>query len=73
MTSFVQYEYSTVFSHQVDHELRKTWDEYAGDMITVDTDSLTDTKLIHWIMKYPVSTGRLHCPSTTLYASVIKF
>ena len=58
-TAFVITELYPIPSHlylpQVDHDIRKSWDAYAGDMAVVDTDTDTDSKLIHWIMKYPVS------------------
>jgi len=40
---------------QVDHERRKNWDDYAGDLVVLDRDKLTNSRLLHWIMKYPVS------------------
>ena len=42
---------------QVDHDLRKDWDENARDLVVLDSDYRSNCKLIHWIMKYPVSTS----------------
>ena len=38
----------------MNYELRKTWDNYADNMVTLDSDQETGSKLIHWVMKYPV-------------------
>ncbi len=52
MDVFERFVLSLTF--QVDQNLRRTWDTYAGQMATVDSDELSNCKLIHWIMKYPV-------------------
>ena len=41
---------------QVDNELRKSWDSFALKLETVDSDPRTRSDVIHWVMKYPVST-----------------
>ncbi len=52
---YTQFTYIQYCVTQVDHDSRKSWDAYAGDMAVIDSDSKTNCKLIHWIMKYPVS------------------
>ena len=40
---------------QIDNDLRKTWDNFALKLETVDSDPRTGSDVIHWVMKYPVS------------------
>ena len=49
---------------QIDNDLRKTWDNFALKLETVDSDPRTGSDVIHWIMKYPVSVNNLHHPSS---------
>lgn len=38
---------------QVDNKFRRSWDEYADTLVTVENDETSNCRLIHWIMKYP--------------------
>ena len=40
---------------QANNEERKEWDTYALKLETVDRDSQTESEVVHWILKYPVS------------------
>ncbi len=55
---------------QVDEELRMSWDHSVAKLKTVDYDQNSDCGLVHWVMKYPVSSRHVEAGHVTVTLSL---
>ena len=45
----------------MDEETRMSWDLYLTKLKTVDSDPGSGCEVVHWVMKFPVSSLSVHC------------